>query len=896
MRNLAVDIRSYVDNLESVENVSINVQDNTPEVQLHFDMDYLGRNNFTLANLSGALATFGREYSSGATFRQGTESYDIMIKYSEEDTINNPDQEKTIDDLKHLEVSSASGAVMEIEELADVIFSYGMGNIHRENQEKRVTVTYSFRENISSSKDLLEGGRAEIESIISRLNIPAGIAVEVVHEDNQLKEFYNLIGIAFLLIFMILAAVFESLAIPFVLLFSIPLAALGSLIALILTGNSLLNANTLTGFLILLGVVVNNGIILIDYTNILRKRGYRRSRALMSAGMARIRPILITASTTVIAMLPLAMGKAEFVSAIGASFAITVIGGLTLSTLLTLIFIPTFYSGLENALEWFKSLGWKNKALQLVIFGFLIFLIYTHIDKFLWKLITTILSVIVVPATSWFVMNSLKKARETVIPADESINIYVQSLVKIYERENRWAREWKAGEKIRERLGLKKHFRRWKDMTQVSWQLPLFTFIIYFTYFYLQKGFWIFLFSIATWFFLSAIWNQFKELLTNLSSDGKRKFLKKLIPVADFIVFWIIPLLNLLMFQLKWDNIAVVIILGFLWFTGLFIYKTGMKLSRENIDIYRLEGRFKGIRKTIYKLVAAVPLIGKKKKPFKALSCVSLNIGNGMFGLLGPNGAGKTTLMRIICGILEQSYGKVWINGLDTQKKREELQGLIGYLPQEFGSYENMTAHEYLHYQAMLKNIIDVKTREERVTYVLKAVHMEERRHEKIGSYSGGMKQRMGIALILLHLPRILVVDEPTAGLDPRERIRFRNLLVELSRERIVIFSTHIIEDISSSCNQVAVLNKGKLRYLGKPSDMTREAEGHAWQFRIPASEFGKFVGEHLVVNHMSEGDQVRVRVISESKPWETAVNVTPNLEDAYLWLLRRKNGNENEK
>ena len=266
-----------------------------------------------------------------------------------------------------------------------------------------------------------------------------------------------------------------------------------------------------------------------------------------------------------------------------------------------------------------------------------------------------------------------------------------------------------------------------------------------------------------------------------------------------------------------------------------------------------------------------------------------MNIGNGMFGLLGPNGAGKTTLMRIICGILEQSYGKVWINGLDTQIKREELQGLIGYLPQEFGSYENMTAHEYLHYQAMLKNIIDAKTREERVTYVLQAVHMDDRRHEKIGSYSGGMKQRMGIAQILLHLPRILVVDEPTAGLDPRERIRFRNLLVELSRERVVIFSTHIIEDISSSCNQVAVLNKGLLRYLGKPIEMTKEAEGHVWQFRIPSGEFGKFVGEHLVVNHMTEDGFVRVRVISESKPYENAVTTTPNLEDAYLWLLRKK-------
>jgi ABC-type multidrug transport system ATPase subunit len=778
---------------------------------------------------------------------------------------------------------------MEMEELSNIVFSSGMGNIHRENQEKRVTVTYDFNEEIKGSKDLLEGARREIEAVVAGLNIPAGIAVEVVHEEDQFKDFYYLIGVAFLLIFMILAAVFESLVTPVVLMFSIPLAALGSLIALILTGNSLLNANTLTGFLILLGVVVNNGIILIDYTNILRKRSNRVQRALMTAGVARIRPILITASTTVIAMVPLAMGTSEYVSTIGAAFAITVIGGLTLSTLLTLVFIPTFYIGLEDALKWLYSQSLKNKITQLLLFILMVFLIYTYIDKFLWQLITTIVSLILVPAGTWFVMNSLRKARETVIAADVSINIHVQSLVKIYERENRWSREWKGGARIRKRLGLDREITSLKDLSQISWQIPILAFIIYFTYFYLDKGFWIFIFSMASWFILSAIWTQIREYISNLISVSKKGWISKLSGVADFVIFWIIPLVNLIWFQMRWENIVVVLILGFLWFSGLFIYKTGQKLTRENIDIYRLEGRFKGLRKTIYKLVAAVPLIGKKKKPFKALSCVSLHIGNGMFGLLGPNGAGKTTLMRIICGILEQSYGKVWINGLDTQKMREELQGLIGYLPQEFGSYENMTANEYLHYQAMLKNIIDVKTREERVTYVLKAVHMEERRNEKIGSYSGGMKQRMGIAQILLHLPRILVVDEPTAGLDPRERIRFRNLLVELSRERVVIFSTHIIEDISSSCNSVAVLNKGKLRYFGKPIDMTKEAEGHVWQFNIPSSAFNDFVNNNLVVHHMSEGENVRVRVISESSPWEGAINASPNLEDAYLWLLRRK-------
>ena len=176
-------------------------------------------------------------------------------------------------------------------------------------------------------------GVVPISQLIANYNLPAGVAIEVIHEEDQFADFKFLIFAAFLLIFMILAMVFESLSMPLVILFCIPLAAIGSLLALFLTGNSLLNANTLMGFLILLGVVVNNGIILIDYTKLLRKNGYRRERALMTAGISRIRPILITAITTIIAMMPLAMGDNEYAGAIGAPFAITVIGGLAFSTL-----------------------------------------------------------------------------------------------------------------------------------------------------------------------------------------------------------------------------------------------------------------------------------------------------------------------------------------------------------------------------------------------------------------------------------------------------------------------------------------------------------------------------------------------------------------------------------
>jgi ABC-type multidrug transport system ATPase subunit len=283
----------------------------------------------------------------------------------------------------------------------------------------------------------------------------------------------------------------------------------------------------------------------------------------------------------------------------------------------------------------------------------------------------------------------------------------------------------------------------------------------------------------------------------------------------------------------------------------------------------------------------SIPFIGKRRRPFKALRSVSFEIRTGMFGLLGPNGAGKSTLMRIITGILEQSYGSIWINGLDTRIYREELQSLIGFLPQEFGTYENMTSWEFLDYQAILKGLTNSEMRDKRIEYVLKAVRMYERKDDKIGSFSGGMKQRIGIALILLHLPRILVVDEPTAGLDPRERIRFRNLLVELSKDRIVIFSTHIIEDISSSCNRVAVVDKGELKYFGEPENMLDMAVGKVWQFLIDKESFDEKLEKSLVVHNIQDGNRIQVRYISVVEPYPGAVQVEPNLEDAYLCLLK---------
>lgn len=883
MRGVAEDLRYFIENLESVTSANVSVGSNRPEVHLLFNQMLMTQNEVTLNNISSELGSFSREFSSGATFKQGTEEYDIVLK--EKGAEENRD--KNIDDLRRLSISNNQGAVFDLSDLSEIIYASGMANITRVNQEKQIVLNYRFAAEAEQSKDLLNAYRLEIDEIVGAYNLPAGVAVQVVHEEDQFNEFYFLIAAAFILILMILASVFESLSTPFVLMFSVPLAAIGSFLALIFTGNSLFNANTLTGFLILLGVVVNNGIILIDFTNILRKRGHRKSRALLEAGLSRVRPILITAITTIVAMFPLALGQAEYVGAIGAPFAITVIGGLALSTLLTLIFVPTLYAGLESALDWMKSLSWKIKVVHLVIFAASVWYIFTGIDSFIWQLLTFMLIIILIPGVTWFIQSSLRMASAKVIDDKEPIRITVRKLVKIYDRAPRFEREWMSGLKIRERAGLTREYKHARDFNDLIWQIPLFGFMIWFTFFYLTGSVWMLLMSVVIYFYLFMLWAPFNAVLTNRHARTGKPGLLKTRKTLYNLILWVTPLIFLFVFFRRWDNISMVILVGIFWYLLLAMHSSAEYVHNKNVNIDRITGRFGTLRRQYFRLVKDIPVIGKRRKPFKALAGVSMEITTGMIGLLGPNGAGKSTMMRIVCGIFEQSYGKIYINGLDTQEHREELQGLIGYLPQEFGTYENMSAWEFLDYQAILKGITDVQVRTDRIEYVLKAVHMWDRKDDNIGSFSGGMKQRIGIAQILLNLPRILVVDEPTAGLDPRERIRFRNLLVELSRDRIVIFSTHIIEDISSSCNQVAVINKGRLKYFGIPTNMVQMGEGKVWQFTLTTAEFEQFPNKQMITNHMRDGEMIKARAVAKDKPHPDAVNVKPHLEDAYLCLLR---------
>lgn len=888
MQLVAEDIRYYLEEQEFIRNSRVSYNQRQPEINLYFDPILLTSYDINRGNISAGLNSLNTEFSSGTTFKVGDETYDIVIRDNipeeEGETEEKAKRERTVDDLRAVQIKNAKGGLHDLKDLSSINYGRGRSRIMRVNQDKQIEVYYNFSRNVESSKDLLEGYRSDIDQLIAGYNLPSGVAIQVYHEEDEFADFKFLILAAFILIFMILASVFESIVTPFVLLFSIPLAAIGSLLALLLTGNSLMNANTMTGFLILLGVVVNNGIILIDYANILRKRGYRRNRALIMAGLSRIRPILITSITTIIAMLPLAMGDSEYAGAIGAPFAITVIGGLSFSALLTLVLIPTVCMGLENTLQWYRTLSRKTWAIHLLLFLLGVACIWLYADSLLWQSIYLVALITLIPGSTYFAQTSLRRAKSKVIDPDAEIHISIRNLVKIYDWPGHINRQWNSGLLLRKHLGLGVEYHSLKDFVNVLWQFGILLFGIYFTYFFISNKLWIFLFSLAIYASLLGIWRRVREYLFFRYAGNKA------VKYINRFVFWSMPPVILFGLFMKMNNTGLVATIGLLWAVGIAVYVTSQHLYDKNINIERISGRFAGLRRSWFRMVKSVPLIGKRRKPFKALRGVSFEIKTGMFGLLGPNGAGKSTLMRVVCGILEQSYGSIFINGLDTRIYREELQSLIGFLPQEFGTYENMTSWEFLDYQAILKGLTDGKVRNERLDYVLKAVHMYERKDDKIGSFSGGMKQRIGIALILLHLPRILVVDEPTAGLDPRERIRFRNLLVELSKDRVVIFSTHIIEDISSSCNQVVVINKGDLKYFGNPANMVDMAVGKVWQFSIDRAEFEKTLDKAMVVHHIQNGDTIQVRYLSIGQPYEGAVEVEPNLEDAYLCLLKNMN------
>jgi len=654
LQRVSQDLLYYIQNMEDTRSAGLSTRGNRPEVLLNFDPLTMARKNITPENIAAALRDFGQDAPADTRFQYANEEYNIIIRESESERRDH--QPKTLSDLRALEVADQQGGLHELSSFSSIQTGESSDDIQRINQQKQIEISYSPSRRAMQSKEILEAYRTSIQTLIANYPAPAGIAIEWSGTQEEILDFRALAGAAILLIFIILASVFESLSAPFVLMFSVPLAATGALLGLFITGNSLFNANTLTGFLILLGVIVNNGIIMIDYVNALRRKGYRKTRALITAGLHRLRPILITAITTIVAMFPLALGTAEYVSLIGAPFAITVIGGLALGTVLTLIVIPTVYLGLENVIQWFGSLPWWAKTVNIGLFfgGFL--LVYFEVGQLLWQIADILLLLFLLPAVTYFIQSSLKKAQAQLIPADEALHIRIQNLVKVYNRPGRFAREWsgsREGEKGRWGEGESElsHNNRlpWGAfLRDLIWQIPLLVFLGWFTFSYLRSGFWMTLMAVGIYFLLLEIWRPMGRAL-QLSESRWRK---RIAAILGGLIIWLSPLILVQQLNVQWESVGYAIFVGILWYLILIISRSSTYLHRKQLKIERIRGR---LRRFYYRLIVNIPVIGKRRAPFKALSGITLDIGPGMYGLLGPNGAGKSTLMRIISGIFDQS-------------------------------------------------------------------------------------------------------------------------------------------------------------------------------------------------------------------------------------------------
>jgi ABC-type multidrug transport system ATPase subunit len=270
----------------------------------------------------------------------------------------------------------------------------------------------------------------------------------------------------------------------------------------------------------------------------------------------------------------------------------------------------------------------------------------------------------------------------------------------------------------------------------------------------------------------------------------------------------------------------------------------------------------------------------------RALSDVSLTIPPGMFGLLGPNGAGKSTLMRTIATLQEPDTGTIRLGDIDVVRRRDELRRTLGYLPQEFGVYPKVSAESLLDHFAILKGLTERRSRREVVEASLRQTNLWEVRRKNLGGFSGGMRQRFGIAVALLGQPRLLIVDEPTAGLDPAERVRFLNLLSELGENSVVILSTHIVEDVAELCSRMAIINQGRILLEAEPQRATDALRGRIWRRTVERGELAPLQREHAVISTKLVGGRTVAHVHAEDRPGTEFDPVEPDLKDVYFHAM----------
>ncbi len=887
--DVAQEISTQLREHPNVQSTNVPVNQSSPELWIEPNRRALDAFGLTLQQAMSFVDLSGRDVSSTQIDFPLSNGREIPIRIELESA---RERNVALRELREMRVQTPNGA-LPVNALATIRRGIPPATITYRNGRREMPVIYSLDNDVPESGPERVAIEENVKEFIRQIPIPAGYVVDTPSEAEQFSFVQKLVLPVLGLLFLVLAFTFESLAVPVLIFLSIPLVIVGSMWGLVLTGTPL-GFFAVLGFFVLAGLSINPSILLLDRMQQFSRAGFTRGAAAFAAVLERTRPVLMTTATTVAALFPLAITTGRE-NEMWPPFAIVVMGGLVSSAILTLIIIPVGYVFLKRLDETFGRLGaWLMIGWMTLTIGTMFVLMeFAGLDEFFWQIVCSVL------IAGFYLTLIVLIFRRVELPEPEVRDgppkLVVTYLRKIYGLPGAIGRALNSRKEFVAKV-LKANgtiFTRAETLERTMVLLILafgFGAIGWIN----NAGGWKLLFWLAASAFLSLVCVEIRKFRGFVTPEGIHVrggiegFFKILLPWIAVLSFCYLEIVNPVYLNdepARSNWFWPIFFSAFLIF-GQLVRRNALQQSTGKIAARVTKGFLKYPRTWYRRMTLKLGGFDLPGKEIHALSSVSFTATKGMIGILGPNGAGKTTLLRQLAGILDPTRGNVRYGGVSLGPIRHVLARWVGYLPQDAGLPRNLSSREYLAYYAALYEIPPAEWAE-RVRTLLKEVGLGDKIDEKIGSLSGGMRQRVAVARTLLRLPSIIIVDEPTVGLDPRERIRFRNLLSRLAASRIVLFSTHVVEDVAISCDRVLVIAKSRLRFDGSPTELAQKAIDKVWSVELePGASFELPTGATLAEESPTPSGGKLQRIVAAVSPSDSAETIGPRPEDGYLWLL----------
>ena len=797
-------------------------------------------------------------------------------------------------DLTRMRIQTDSG-VVPVLALASVRRMPASSMIVHHNGRRELSVLYRLSPDVPDTGPNRVAIEDQIAAAVRSVPRPAGFTVETPGQEEASSWYRRILGPVIALLFLVLAMTFESLTLPVLVLFAVPLTVLGATWALVFAGMPF-DVMAAFGAVTLIGLAVNPAILLVDrMQQLVLGGGWSAGAAALASVRERTRPVLMTTATTVAALWPLALATGRE-NEIWPPFATIVIGGLVTSALLTLLIVPVGFILLRKLDLLFGRVGpwlvlaWLGATVAAV--GMLI--VTGTVTSLLWQVVVALL----IGGGLLAVVVLVFRPRDLPEPACEQgpPALDVRCLRKVYGLPGPLRATLRASKDFAARV-LERGGRAFDPADARDRLLPLAVGAagVGFLALQLQSTFWRF----ALWMVAAALGSRL--MLQVRRARGRADATGAVLPGG--VEGWIagmLPWATVGMFTwfnafepwLSGEAIAAVfvlpVIVSLLLAVGQAARRSARRQSSGALGARATRGWLRSPRSLWRRWATRLGGFDLPATPVLALAGVNFKITRGMVGVLGPNGAGKTTLLRQLAGVLDPTRGTIGLGGVPLRAVQRYLARWVGYLPQDAGLPGGMTARQYLSYFAALYDL-PRRVRRQRVNDLLEEVGLAAKTDVPIKALSGGMRQRVAVARTLLRLPPVIIVDEPTVGLDPRERIRFRNLLSRLGRDRIVLFSTHVVEDVAVACERVLVLAGGRLLFDGEPDALAAAARGRVWELRTAPDVLLDLPAGAIRAEATPAADgSVAHRVLATEPPGEAARPLDAALEDGYLWLLAR--------